>query len=246
MRKLTNTEKKLVKALIENVSPDSGRRIGDVLMKVYPIEYIEKNAQEDLFYNQTVQICHKNEAGLDTKLYEAFSLIIMLIEQRYIVAKDFIKSNIIGEKHPYMYPKENHHVIRRYFNYFEIDLWILLNSQYYISNSLLDYVNNDFKTLEERQHDAEMKVALYSAQKSRCSTIIAFFSLIVSVVFGIYQAYSSQKIEQKQIDAIETAIKSNHIEEPLEVEIGDIILIKQIKNNSDTFSCHRLINPHKK
>lgn len=93
-----------------------------------------------------------------------------------------------------------------------------------------DYVNNDFKTLEERHHDEEMNVALYSAKKSKCATIIAFISLLVSVAFGIYEVRSSQKIEPKQINAIETAIRNNHIVEPLEVEIRDTILIKQIEN----------------
>ena len=37
MRELTDTEKELVKAFIKNASPDSGRKLGDVLIKVYPI-----------------------------------------------------------------------------------------------------------------------------------------------------------------------------------------------------------------
>lgn len=228
MRKLTDTEKKLVKTLINNTSPDSGRKIGDILMKVYPIQYMEKSTTADSFYSQTVKICHKQEVGLDAKLYEAFSLIIMLIEQRYIVAKEFLKNTtIIGEKFSCLSP-ETYYEIRTYYNFYEIDLWTLLNSQYYISNSLLDYVNHGFKTLEERHHNEEMQIALDSAKESRCATKLAFLSLIVAVAFGIYQVLSSQKIDSKQINAIETAIRDNHIEEPLKVEIGDTILTKQI------------------
>ena len=95
MRELTDTEKNLVNALIQNVSRNSGRRIGDVLIHVYPIEYIEKNKVDDPFYNETIKICHKVEEGLESKLYEAFSLIIMLIEHRYIVAKELIEKEII-------------------------------------------------------------------------------------------------------------------------------------------------------
>ena len=54
MREFTDTERKLVKALINNVSRKSGLRIGEVLLQVYPIEYIEKNKVDDPFYKETI------------------------------------------------------------------------------------------------------------------------------------------------------------------------------------------------
>ena len=54
MREFTDTEQKLVKALINNVSRKSGLRIGEVLLQVYPIEYIEKNKVDDPFYKETI------------------------------------------------------------------------------------------------------------------------------------------------------------------------------------------------
>lgn len=89
-----------------------------------------------------------------------------------------------------------------------------------------DYVDNNFKSLEQRYHDEEMKVALKSAKASGTAAIIAFISLLVSAGFGIYQACSPQKIAKEQINAIETAIRNNHIEEPFEVEIRDSVLVK--------------------
>ncbi|MFR1276044.1 MAG: hypothetical protein ACLSCG_00160 [Phocaeicola dorei] len=89
-----------------------------------------------------------------------------------------------------------------------------------------DYVDNNFKSLEQRYHDEEMKVALKSAKASSTAAIIAFISLLVSAGFGIYQACSPQKIAKEQINAIETAIRNNHIEEPFEVEIRDSVLVK--------------------
>lgn len=184
MRELTDTEKEFVKALIENASPDSGRKLGDVLIKVYPIEYIEKNTKDNSFYNKTVKICHKSEEGLEAKLYEAFSLFIMLIERRYIVAKEFIESTIIGEKSLYAYLSGNQHVVRRYFNYYEIDLWTLLNSQYSISNSLLDYVNHGFKTVEQKRFE-----------KQKCLTWI---SILTAILIGILSPIISQCLQKKQ------------------------------------------------
>ncbi|MFR5719363.1 MAG: DUF4391 domain-containing protein [Bacteroides uniformis] len=102
-----------------------------------------------------------------------------------------------------------------------------------------DYVDNDFRTLEQRHYEKEMNVALQSAKYSRWAMLIAFFSLMVSVAFGMWQVVAPQEIEPKQINTIETAIKSNRIDDPLKVEIRDTILIKSIENNKPTNSCHQ-------
>ena len=69
MRQLTKTEQKLIESLIDNDSTKSGLRLGDVLIKVYPIEYIEKNQIDEPFYQKTINICHRAEEGLEAKLY---------------------------------------------------------------------------------------------------------------------------------------------------------------------------------
>ena len=48
MRELYDTEKELIIALIQNISRKSGLRIGDVLLQVYPIEYLAKNKMKHL------------------------------------------------------------------------------------------------------------------------------------------------------------------------------------------------------
>ncbi len=113
----------------------------------------------------------------------------------------------------------------------------------------VDYVNNNFKTLEERHHDEEMKVALDSAEESRkaaktasYSFIVAIISLIVSIVVSIIQICTSQKIEPDQITTIEKTIKGNRIEEPLTVEIKDTILTKPVSVNEQTTSSHQLLS----
>ncbi len=100
-----------------------------------------------------------------------------------------------------------------------------------------DYVENDFKTLEERKHKEEMDIALKSARLSQKSFIIAFISLIFSVGFGAYQRYSSQKIDSEQFNIIKNAIYNNQIKDPLEikdplnVKIKDAICTKPIGIN---------------
>ena len=95
----------------------------------------------------------------------------------------------------------------------------------------VDYVNNDFKTLEERHHDEEMQVALDSANESRKAANTAFWSFIVAIISIVIQMCSSQKIDPDQITTIEKTIKGNRIEEPLTVEIKDTILTKPVESS---------------
>lgn len=213
MREFTDTERKLVKALIYNVSRKSGLRIGEVLLHVYPIEYIEKNKVDDPFYKETIKICHKVEENLESKLYEAFSLIIMLIEHRYIVAKELIDKEIIGKKNPLCYSLDNRYEERTYFNYYDIELWKLLNSHFSVTNSLVDFAK-DFKTVEQRRFEEQLneaKESLIISQKglkiSQCSFFVAILTLLGTIGFGIWQKCTQQEIDSEQINTIISAIK---------------------------------------
>lgn len=215
MREFTDTERKLVKALINNVSRKSGLRIGEVLLQVYPIEYIEKNKVDDPFYKETIKICHKVEENLESKLYEAFSLIIMLIEHRYIVAKELIDKEIIGKKNPLCYSLDNQHEERTYFNYYDIELWKLLNSHFSVTNSLVDFAK-DFKTVEQRRFEEQLnkaKESLINSQKglkiSLRSFIVAILTLLGTIGFGIWQKCTQQEIDSEQINTIISAIKEH-------------------------------------
>lgn len=215
MRQLTKTEQKLIESLIDNDSTKSGLRLGDVLIKVYPIEYIEKNQIDEPFYQKTINICHRAEEGLEAKIYEAFSLIIMLIEQRYIVAKELVEKNIIGQKYQYCYTPENRHEERTFFNYYNTDLWSLLNSHYAVTNSLIDF-SKDFKTVEQRRFEEQLneaKESLITSQKglkiSQWSFLVAILTLLGTIGFGIWQKFTQQEIDSEQINTIISAIKEN-------------------------------------
>lgn len=196
MREFTDTEKDLVKALIQNVSRKSGFRLGEVLLQVYPIEFIEKNKLDDPFYKETIKICHKVEENLESKLYEAFSLIIMLIEHRYIVAKEFINKDIIGKKNPLCYSLDNLHEERTYFNYYDVELWELLNSHYAITNALVDFAK-DFKTPEQRRHNCTIKISIAAI----------FVSILIGIFSPFISKWISEKSDKESIELVISAIK---------------------------------------
>ena len=54
-----------------------------------------------------------------------------------------------------------------------------------------DYVDNKFKTLEDRHHDEEMDVALKSARSSATAAIIAGLTLLVSVLTTFITCHST-------------------------------------------------------
>jgi hypothetical protein len=225
-------------------------------MQVYPIEYIEKNKVDDPFYNETIKICHKVEEGLESKLYEAFSLIIMLIEHRYIVAKELIDKEIIGKKNSLYCSLDNRHEERTYFNYYDIELWKLLNSHFSVTNSLVDFAK-DFKTVEQRRFEEQLneaKESLITSQKglkiSQCSFIVAILTLLGTIGFGIWQKCTQQEIDSEQINTIISAIKEqksisinkfpNIIPDTLNVKVTDapdqlpINLSVTVKENQPT------------
>lgn len=206
MREFTDKEKILTNTLIQNISSKTGFRIGDILLQAYPIEYIEKNKSDEPFYKKTITICHKAGYEIESEIYEAFSLIITLIEHRYIVAKEFLAKDIIGKKYPYCYPIEDRHEIRTYFNYYNTDLWKLLNSHYSVTNSLIDFAK-DFKTIEQRRYEEELVTTQNTLKKTRCALMASWCSFFIAIVSLILTILIPQKLSKVQMNSIINAIQ---------------------------------------
>ena len=196
MRQLTPNEQQIIKALIANISSNTGMRIGDVLCKLFPIEYIRKYTGEEPFYKKTIKICHSDKKDLESKLYEAFSLLNMLIEERYIIAKEFIAKDIIGKENPYCYPANVHYEEHTYFSYYDNDLWNLLNSHYSVTNALIDF-SKDFKTISQRQFDRQQH--------------LTWLGILIAVIIGIVsilgQFLIPITIKETQVFQIENTLK---------------------------------------
>lgn len=217
MRIITETEKKVVNKIIENYSNGQSIIFGKLLFKIFPIKYIEPSNQNDSFYKNTITICYNRSQTTDSLIFEAINLFDLLIRERYLVVKHFFSNKIIGENNRMMnlFNGKNDYCIVKLPNYYDYDLWTLLNSHYYVSNSLYDFAK-DYKTIEQRHHEKEMKTAYGSLICSITAVIIAFISLIVS-------KYTPQDINPNQINSI----MNDHIVEPLSVEIKDTVLCRQ-------------------
>lgn len=200
MRRFNDNEIKVMNALISNNNYASPITIGEILMQIYDISYIEPNQQDDDFYKNTVcLICESNQEPL---IYEAISLIVYLIEDRHLITKELLKHRNLGEKWmmlPISDSRSNQSEIR-IFNFYEFDLWKLLDSQYVVSNSLIDLKQHNYQSIEERRFNKTIKwtkisvwvaitIGLFSLAFALLSILINLFNPIKFLLLKLFQLF---------------------------------------------------------
>lgn len=211
-RGLTTNEKKLINALIDNYNPNGNVRIGDVLLKVYDIvciESVENKYNIDLYEgainceyrcNYKTSNCNK----FTIKIFEAISLIQMLIKKGYIIIHKFkVTSETIGTKSSmanFYNPKTGDGMtqMENIIDMFGIDLWKLVNSNFVITNGLIIFKGHHYKDPNEWNND-----------RVYILTIIAILVSLLIGIFSILRSYKDVKIEPTQIHEIINVIK-NH------------------------------------
>lgn len=198
MREFTPEEKKVIKNLIEWFPNGSSIQLGEVLRKLYPIEYIKPSINNnEEYYKHTIEICYnKEEVSLSTIL-ETINLFDLLVQQKYIITKELYTCNIIGEENDmlYQFEKDKNIVITPIINYYDYDLWKFLCNHFYITNSLIDFAS-DFKSIEQRRFDEQ-----------NCSTWIGIVTaIVIGIMSPILSKCISEKGEQEKIEQIVNAI----------------------------------------
>ena len=189
MRELTPKEKILCKTLIDKDQQERHQlRIGDVLSDIYDFECIKKDnfgsSYQDCPFKIQISCISNKRESIEEDLNEAIALLLMLKEKgmlSYIYSKS---DECFGDNTPKSYYlSEPEHSESAMLNYFNIDTWQLLDSYYYISNSFKDFVNNDYKTIEQRRHEKEM-------ESMKCTNRIAIVTIIVAVLSLLFSVCS--------------------------------------------------------
>lgn len=198
MRRFNDNEIKVMNTLVTNNNYASPVTIGEILMQIYDISCIEPNRVDDDFYKNTVSvICNANQEPL---IYEAISLLVYLIENRYLITKELLKKEILGEKWtmvPLSDSRSNQNEIRL-FNFYKLDLWSLLDSQFVVSNSLIDLKQHRYQSIEERRFNKTIKwtkisifvaviIGLLSLMMALLSILINIFSPVKLLVIKLFQ-----------------------------------------------------------
>lgn len=122
-------------------------------------------------------------------------------------------------------------------NSFAKDLDDIVYSIIYPMPVLEDYVNNGFKTLEDKRYDSNFKIANKSLRISYCTlgvSILAFCVSIISIFSGRPQIEAPTDISSEQISALDSIGFSNSdslpskIVTPIEIVIQDTIKVLPI------------------
>lgn len=246
MRALTDNEKKIAQKLNEFYSKGNSIRLGELLRKIFPIDCIEQNQTENEFYKKTVTICYDDAQANIEDIYEAINLFVLLIQKDYLVVKDFVPTKVLGEKNymPYSLDEGKHVVETRLFNYYKFDLWELLCSNYYVTASLTDFIK-DFKTIEQRRYEEQLREAKASVCWSRFAGIISVITLFMTICCDCCRKKQPSTLDAEQFETLREDIKGLQlvtpvpteiispvkveIQSPQKIELGDTINIRNVK-----------------
>ena len=208
-------------ALIENDDKERHQiRIGDVLLKLYDIECIEKESIGEKYQEYPFKIkiscLSEKRDGIVNDLNEAISLLLMLKEKGMVSFIDSKSDKCFGDNTPKMYLNDPEHSVAPMIDCFDVNTWQLLNSYYYLSNSFKDYCQ-DFKTIEQRRHEREIKGI-------QCTNIIAFITMLIAFVTLVFTVCScSQSHEKKTTDIKDNTNKSTYNKSPRELMADSIV-----------------------
>lgn len=95
-----------------------------------------------------------------------------------------------------------------------------------------DYVNNGCKTLEQCQYEKQMETALNAAKWGRIAALFGVISTGIAFASLAITTCTSNKpttIDRLDLERIETAIKANHISEPIEIITNDTVVVNQVQ-----------------
>ena len=178
MRELTYIEKEVVKTLIKKSNVNNDCKIANVLLEIFDIDYFKKENRNGELYKNTVIACVRDDNSTEVSLYEAISLIVELIKKRYLLVKQFYSlDNFIGENKG-MNNKGDEHAQITLYNYYDLDLWQLLDSKFIATNALKNFQRNNYCTIEQQRHRDTIRVA-------KCSIIVAIIIGILSLIIGV-------------------------------------------------------------
>lgn len=199
MRRFNDNEIIVIDTLISNNNYASPITIGEILMQIYDISCIEPNHREDDFYKNTITLicCAKEEPFI----YEAISLIVYLTENRYLITKELLQNEILGERWtmvPLCDPRANQNEIRL-FNFYNFDLWHLLNSQYVVLNSLIDLKQHDYQSIDERRFNKTIKWTKISILVAIIIGIVSALLALLSILINLFNPIKLFVIKSIQI-----------------------------------------------
>ena len=91
------------------------------------------------------------------------------------------------------------------------------------------YVAKGCRTIEQVHYDEQDAKTTKSLKYTKRTLYVTLVALLASIGFGFWQHFSSQRIDETQIEEIKKIIINNHQEQPISVTLSDTIVVKPIK-----------------
>lgn len=228
MRELTKKEKKLCIALLDKDKQEQHQlRVGDVLYGLYGFECIEKDSlgakyPDSPFKIRLTCLSAKRQEIVDD-LNEAISLLLMLKNKDMISFVDSKSDKCFGDNTPKMYGlHEPEHSDAAVIDLFDVNTWQLLNSYYYVSNSFKDYCK-DYKTIEQRRHEKEVKLMKCTNKIALVTALLAFITLIITIMCSCGQSQPKQTIENTQAKTLINIPEDIHKKSPKKLMADSVV-----------------------
>ncbi len=199
------------------------------------IYFIEELESSGFIKLQHIPSQQENEPGLlyDRELYE------------YNASKDEFDSRtsgqevtIKGEKYvltAYTFPKDRQII----YNDFASDLKRCATSIIYPLPLAESYVDNHFRTLEDKRYEENNSIALKSVSIANRTLIISAVALIASATgcyfsyLGIKQSAEPTVISQSQINHLDSVIQTHSMSEPIKIISNDTIMVLPVQSSKN-------------
>lgn len=225
MRLLNPSEKRIVQLLVEQSTNN--------------IAYLPINVFDDLFNGQDVGFDSTNmdlvfPLNSDSKNSDSFldiyngilerALLINYLENEglvYIVPLGSTQNNIRSIGNVNHFNRVSMHIDESVGNI----LLKCMNNTLYVSESLRNYVNNEFRSLEEQALDEAKEQTIEAKHQSKLSLLAVFFA-ILSIILGLFQNCNSIKSNSSII------LDTTNIEKSLNVIIENSSQLISIFNDT--------------
>lgn len=191
----------------EKLDIQIGERYNDF---VFRVQGQQINSHSKILRKRVIKALNISELVFSDLLL-IINLLQKLENENLIVFSNRLKSNVFpnfdnDNGNNISYLNINNHKIEEYIkeNYY---------SQIIPTTTLIDIAKYDFKTIEQRRFEEQLKVAddtLVETKRTLIKTRHTFYAtiaaLIVSIISGFYQSCSQQEIDSEQINRIISAI----------------------------------------
>lgn len=192
----------------DDVSIQFGERFNELVIKASgkPL-----NSRSKVFRRRIIKASNVCKL-IFTDILQVINLLQKLEKENLIILSNRDNS----ARYPNFDKDEKNNVSYININNYKIEEYIKENyySQIIPTTTLIDIAENDFKTVEQRRFEKQLKVAddtLVETKRTLIKTRHTFYAtiaaLIVSIISGFYQSCSQQEIDSEQINTIISAIK---------------------------------------